>query len=222
MNNFHSNGVDIKRNFVSNSMITRIKNEVACFTHTMTKSGIREADKKFISISNLAHSKKMTHLAQHILGSTPAIVRVIFYDKTPDKNWLVPWHQDKTIALNTKKEIKGWKNWSIKEGIHHVQPALSVLNKMVTFRLHLDDADKNNGCLKVIPKSHQSGLLSQTEVTHLVQIQPPYLCEVSAGDLVIIKPHILHSSSKSTQPDHRRVVHIEYSNFLLPSGLQWA
>lgn len=43
-----------------------------------------------------------------MLGSQPEIVRVIFFDKTPDKNWLVTWHQDKTILVNSKSDIAGW------------------------------------------------------------------------------------------------------------------
>jgi ectoine hydroxylase-related dioxygenase (phytanoyl-CoA dioxygenase family) len=93
---------------------------------------------------------------------------------------------------------------------------------MVTFRLHLDDADENNGCLKVIPGSHNMGILSQTELTNVVNSQEPFLCKVKEGDLVLMRPHILHSSSKSSNPGHRRVVHVEYSNFKLPGNLKWA
>jgi hypothetical protein len=32
----------------------------------------------------------------------------------------------------------------------------------------------------------------------------------------------LHSSSASSSPDHRRVLHIEYAAGDLPSGLRWA
>jgi len=98
---------------------------------------------------------------------------------------------------------------------------LEVLNQMVTFRLHLDDADMNNGCLKVIPKSHHLGILSQSELTNVANTQKPFFCEVEAGDLVIMKPHIIHSSNKSINPKHRRVAHIEYSNYVLPSNLRW-
>jgi len=61
----------------------------------------------------LSNSDRLIDLASSILGSKPEIVRVIYYDKTPDKNWLVTWHQDKTIALDSKEEIEGWGVWSI-------------------------------------------------------------------------------------------------------------
>ncbi len=217
----HENGIEIQRKFVSSSVMKTIKDEVKNSNIIDSKHGIRSANKKFKSIEKLANSEKVINLASSILGSKPEIVRVIYFDKTPDKNWLVSWHQDKTIALNKKTEIEGWGVWSIKDNTHHVQPTLDVLNKMVTFRLHLDDADKNNGCLKVIPQSHHLGILSHSELTNVVNTKNAYLCEVEAGDLVIMKPHIIHSSSKSINPKHRRVVHIEYSNYVLPSNLRW-
>jgi hypothetical protein len=34
-------------------------------------------------------------------------VRSILFDKTPEENWPVAWHQDLTIAVREKKEING-------------------------------------------------------------------------------------------------------------------
>ena len=219
---FNQHGVEIKRNYISNSIIKAIKSEVSSSNEEYPKHGIRSADKKFQTISELARSSEFVNLAGSLLGSKPSIVRVIFFDKTPDKNWLVTWHQDKTIALNKKLEVNGWGPWSVKDKTHHVQPSLEVLNQMVTFRLHLDEANENNGCLKVIPKSHELGILSQQELTEVVNRHEPYLCKAKEGDLLLMKPHILHSSSKSSNPGHRRVVHVEYSNYQLPESLSWA
>lgn len=220
--NIHEYGIEIKKDFIPASIINVIKSEIDSSEEECPKHGIRNAEKKFNKIHNLVNSEAFILLATSILGSSPNIVRVIYFDKTPNKNWLVTWHQDKTVALNTKKEIEGWGPWSIKDGTNHVQPPLEVLNQMVTFRLHLDDADENNGCLKVIPGSHKMGILSQTELTKIVNSYEPYLCKVQEGDLVLMKPHILHSSSKSTNPCNRRVVHVEYSNYQLPGNLKWA
>ena len=40
-------------------------------------------------------------------------------------------------------------------------------------------------------------------------------------DVVLMRPHILHASSKCVSPKHRRIVHIEYSNYQLSYGLEW-
>lgn len=150
------------------------------------------------------------------------LVRALFFDKTPEKNWLVTWHQDKTVTLNKQTDLAGWGPWSVKDGVCHVQPPVAILNKMVTFRLHLDSADETNGCLKVIPGTHKYGILKQPEIDEIIRRKIAVPCVVEAGDAVVMRPHILHSSSKAKQPSHRRVVHIEYSNHVLPDGTSWA
>ena len=74
----------------------------------------------------------------------------------------------------------------------------------------------------MIPGTHRYGILKQTEIDELVERKAMVPCIVDAGDAVIMRPHILHSSSKATQPSHRRVVHIEYSSYELPIGTSWA
>ena len=93
---------------------------------------------------------------------------------------------------------------------------------MVTFRIHLDDVNESNSCLKVIPKSQSLGILSKNEQDRVVAESEEYICSAKAGDLLVMRPHLLHSSSKGTDPSHRRIVHIEYSSFQLPMGLAWA
>jgi len=141
--NLNKDGFEIRKKFVSNSIIQSIKDEVSSPKMTTLKSGIRGADKKFKSVKELAYSQQFLNDAAQLLGSTPSVIRILYFDKTPDINWLVSWHQDKTIAVDTNRIIEGWGPWSIKDKTHHVQPPLEVLNQMVTFRLHLDDTDKN-------------------------------------------------------------------------------
>ncbi|ABC28723.1 conserved hypothetical protein [Hahella chejuensis KCTC 2396] len=37
-----------------------------------------------------------------------------------------------------------------------------------------------------------------------------------------MKPHLLHASSKGTTPNQRRILHVEFSDYPLPAGAQWA
>ena len=208
--NIHQHGVEIRKEFLSSSIIDAIKSEIDSLEDILPKHGLRNADEKIESVRLLAESEEVRSLVQSILNGEVQMVRAILFDKTPDKNWLVTWHQDKTIAVKQKQDIDGWDPWSLKDGVYHVQPPESVLNYMVTLRFHLDDADENNGCLKVIPKSHEKGVLSQQQIDDLVKLNEPVLCQVKAGDLIIMRPHILHASTKSKEPKHRRVVHIEY------------
>ncbi len=220
--NIFEHGIEIKSGLISEQAIEAIISEVGSASEEMPKYGVRNAEKKFPSILELMDSELVQAYAHSILGKAPSVVRVIFFDKTPEKNWLVAWHQDKTISLNKKFEKEGWEPWTIKDDIHHVQPPLEVLNQMVTFRIHLDSADENNGCLNVISQSHQAGILKQKQVDEIVAKEDVLLCIVDAGDTVVMRPHLLHASSKAVTPQHRRVVHIEFSGYELPCGVSWA
>jgi len=215
------NGFEILEDFVSTDIIEAIKEDVNQYDTLSPKYGIRSADKKFFTIVQLMKSDLLLNKATEILGVKPQVVRVIYFDKTEKNNWLVPWHQDRTIALNKKIKVAGWGKWSVKDGVHHVQPSVDVLDKMITFRVHLDDSDRNNGCLKLIPETHTLGLLDQENIKEITAKMSYSLCEVKAGDVVLMRPHILHASSKCEVPKHRRIVHIEYSSYILPDGLAW-
>ncbi len=225
MNNFNleQHGLQIYQNFLSPAMRKEIVSEFEQFTLEHNNYALRNAEKKLSSVQQLVHSTKLINHARKLLLASPQLVRVILFDKTPSNNWLVTWHQDKTIAVNKRIVIADWGPWSLKDGVNHVQPSLDVLQQMVTFRIHLDPANEANGCLKVIPASQKLGLLTQSEITQIVKHQTKrvYLCEAKAGDLLVMRPHLLHASSKATKPNHRRVLHIEYSSFTLPEQLSW-
>jgi ectoine hydroxylase-related dioxygenase (phytanoyl-CoA dioxygenase family) len=160
-------------------------------------------------------------LIEPILGSEARIVRGIFFDKTPDANWKVAWHQDLTIAVHKQVDIDDYGSWSKKAGIVNVQPPISVLEKMLTLRVHLDDTDEFNGALRVIPASHKGGRLSAEEIQVWKEKGDSITCSVKRGGVMIMRPLILHSSLAALHPRHRRVVHLEYCSAKLPDGLEW-
>src|SRR5829696_5679931 len=89
-----------------------------------------------------ANSASIRSLVEPILGSSARVVRAIYFDKHKDANWKVTWHQDLTIAVREKVEVDVFGAWSIKAGITHVQPPMSVLDNMLTVRVHLDVASE--------------------------------------------------------------------------------
>jgi ectoine hydroxylase-related dioxygenase (phytanoyl-CoA dioxygenase family) len=214
-------GFNLEKRFISLDMIKVIIDEITLSNEKKSPHGIRNAEKKFESIAKLANSEKIIAKARLILSEEPQLVRAIFFDKNPDKNWLVSWHQDKTVSVNKKEHIDGWGPWSLKDNTHHVQPSESVLNNMITFRIHLDDCNADNGCLKVIPNSHKRGVLTQIEIDSLVKSGVLVECEANAGDMLIMRPLILHASSKAKFPKHRRVIHLEFSSYGLPNDIFW-
>ncbi len=196
--------------------------ELEGYSGKLRFGGVRNAETKFEFVRKICASDFINKKVSTYLSGTPQLVRAILFDKTPESNWSVSWHQDKTVAVNEKRNVPGWGPWSVKEGVVHVQPPLAVLNTMLTVRVHLDSTDAENGCLKVIPKSHLKGILQSSEIQAIVSESDFYLCEVGAGGAVFMKPHILHSSCKSISGNHRRVLHLEYCSYKLEDGLKWA
>ena len=173
------------------------------------------------AVVELARSPRLLDLIRPHLPSEPFPVRAIYFDKSSETNWLVPWHQDLTLALRARAEVSGFGPWSTKDGIPHVQPPIELLQQMLTVRLHLDAADESNGALRVLPGSHRLGRLSSERVQELRGQQSDFLCAVSAGDALLMRPLLLHASGRSTSTRHRRVLRIEYAAFTLPNELEW-
>jgi hypothetical protein len=98
----------------------------------------------------------------------------------------------------------------------------TVLERMVSVRLHLDDCPKENGALRVIPGSHTSGKLEERLIQELAERSATVTCAMFRGGVLMMRPLLLHASSASTIPGHRRVIHFDYAAAELPSGMNWA
>ncbi|WP_046242358.1 phytanoyl-CoA dioxygenase family protein [Hymenobacter terrenus] len=147
------------------------------------------------------------------------VVKAIYFDKPPLSNWLVAWHQDLMINVDRRAELPGFGPWTSKpEGVS-VQPPVAVLEDVCTIRIHLDDCDASNGALKVVPGSHQSGVVPMADIA--AHTRDVTVCAVPAGGAMLMKPLLLHASNRSTSARPRRVVHLEFAAAELPEGLQW-
>ena len=169
----------------------------------------------------LANSARIIEVVRPYLPDSPRPVRAIYFDKAPGTNWLVAWHQDLTIAVTHQADATGFGPWSKKDGVIHVQPPVDVVQRMITLRLHLDDTDESNGALRLLPGSHVHGRLAAPDIERLRATIPEETCLASRGDALLMRPLILHASSRSTSDRHRRILHIEYAGIDLPDGLRW-
>lgn len=183
-----------------------------------TAFGIRNLLNLSPQVREFAESNAVRKISESLLGKSAKVVRAIYFDKTPDANWKVPWHQDLTIAVKEKVEAEGFTAWTRKAEIWHVQPPSRVLERMLTLRFHLDDADETNGALKVVKGSHKRRL-SSTEIQKMSK--PVTVCEAAKGDVLLMRPLLVHSSSAGTNPRHRRVIHFEISADNLAGNLSW-
>jgi hypothetical protein len=169
----------------------------------------------------LAGSDPLRALAATVLGPGAFVVRGLLFDKTPEANWPVPWHQDLTIAVKARSEAPGYGPWTIKGGVPHVRPPIDVLQGMLTLRVHLDDCDATRGPLRVLTGSHRDGRLEAEAIRRWLEVVSPVSCVVPRGGVVVMRPLILHASSPATDPRHRRVLHLEYAAQRLPGGVAW-
>jgi ectoine hydroxylase-related dioxygenase (phytanoyl-CoA dioxygenase family) len=172
-------------------------------------------------VREFAASEAVRKLVEPIAGEKARVVRAIFFDKTPEANWKVPYHQDLTIAVREQKEVDGFTAWTRKADIFHVQPPESVLENIVSLRVHLDDTDESNGALRVIVGSHRFGRLSASEIQQIKTEGEIATCRVGKGGAMLMRPLLLHASSAATNALHRRVLHFEFSSVELPAGLEW-
>lgn len=173
------------------------------------------------AVAALGASAVLRSLVTPVLGNAAKLVRALLFDKIPGANWKVPWHQDLTIAVRERREVPGFGPWSVKAGVLHVQPPPEVLERMLAVRLHLDDCPDTNGALRVIPASHKVGRLTSQRIQEISAGSKPVWCSARAGDALLMRPLLLHASSPSHTPHHRRVIHIEYAGVELRGGLEW-
>jgi ectoine hydroxylase-related dioxygenase (phytanoyl-CoA dioxygenase family) len=185
------------------------------------RGGTRDVLSRLPALRELAERPAILKIVCEVLGDGVFVVRATLFDKTPEANWKVPWHQDVTIAVKERRETAGYTPWSMKEGVVHVQPPTEVLENILTVRVHLDRCSARNGALRVIPGSHRLGRLDQNKVGAAVDESRSICCSANAGDALIMRPLLLHASSASAEPTHRRVLHFDYAVGDLAGGLQW-
>lgn len=172
------------------------------------------------SVRGLASSKALRQIVAPVLGEHAVAVRGLYFDKTAKANWRLGWHQDRAIAVAERASIRGYGPWSIKAGVPHVFPPNSVLAGMLTVRLHLDPCSAAGGALCVLPGTHR-GRVDEAECERLEEAGYAVSCDVGAGDAVVMRPLLAHRSEKTHQPQHRRVIHLEYAGVALPPPLEW-
>ena len=154
-----------------------------------------------------------------LIGPSAQPVRGLVFDKTPQANWAVPWHQDLTVAMREQHDHPDFGPWSRKADGMHAHAPVALLRRMLALRIHLDDAGSDNGALRIIPGSHQRGLMSgdqlRASARHGVDLP------AQAGQVIAMRPLLAHASRPSQRPQHRRVIHIECAGETLPPPLQW-
>lgn len=216
----HVDGYGIARGVVDDRLCEILRQAVTGVIPGNKRAGTRSL-LAVPAIRELATSGAAFELVTRVLGHGARPVRGILFDKQPGANWDLGWHQDRAIAVREKRDAPGFVGWSIKEGVTHVLPPAFVLEEMLAVRIHLDDCGLDNGPLRVSPGTHRHGLIEKSQMRRQVEDHGETVCPCQVGDVLIMRPLLLHASSASVAPCHRRVVHIEYAACDLPFGLEW-
>ncbi len=169
----------------------------------------------------LAPEGPIGSLAAAKLGPATRPVRAILFDKTAATNWSLAWHQDRTICVRTRVDTPGFGPWTMKAGMPHVAPPPTLLARMLTLRVHLDDTLAGNAPLLVAPGSHRCGLVPESKIEDVVRRCGTLACTADAGDVWLYATPILHASEAATRPTHRRVLQVDYAAEESPGGLEW-
>ena len=190
------------------------------FRKTNDLFAIRQFFKEIPEAIGLVFNEKLNSIISTIFGDSYFVIKSIYFDKPEESNWFVSYHQDLTISVDKRIDIEGYGPWTIKQNQFSVQTPVGLLQDNFTIRIHLDKTDENNGALKVIPKSHLKGIYRPETIDWIIETEN--ICRVSKGGIMLMKPLLLHSSSRTTNNSKRRVIHIEFSKSSLPKNLEWS
>lgn len=136
----------------------------------------------------LAHPN-MVAVLNRLIGPNVQLHHSKMLVKPPEKGAAFPMHQDYPYFPHEK-------------------------HSMLAASVHLDDADEENGCLRVIPGSHKQGPLPHTGRHYLNHKEYPILlgtpCPARAGDVLFFNYLTIHGSDVNRSARTRRNVLFQY------------
>lgn len=220
-------GFTIIPGIYENSEINRLIKQIettdsgkSTFRKTDDLFAIRQFLKEVPEVIPTVFNEKLKLIIAQLFDEGYFVVKSIYFDKPGSSNWFVAYHQDLTISVKERHEIPGFGPWTVKQGQFAVQPPLEFLEQNFTLRIHLDDTNSANGALRVIPCSHKKGIYRPDKIDWSKEIQQT--CDVPKGGIMIMRPLLLHASSRSTNNRQRRVIHIEFAASELRAPLEWS
>lgn len=173
------------------------------------------------TVLQILHHNRFADYLWSVVGRELVAVKATLFDKTTESNWRVQWHQDRVIAVRDRLSVTGYGPWSVKAGVTHVEPPVSVLEQMLVVRFCLDESGPDNGPLRVIPGSHELGKLDEAILQKRVASESAIQLHLPKGTLLLMRPLLLHSSASAVTPGHRRMLHVEFAPAEAISPLQW-
>ena len=151
----------------------------------------------FTWLDSLSAHPKMLAKLESLLGPNILCHSGAFRNKAPDRRTFVGWHQDTTYERVDPFKVIGW--------------------------YAISDATKSNGCLRVIPGSHQWGQLEHLEardadsmlshghhVSESLDESSAVEIELEAGEAVLFHYGVVHGSAPNCSSDRRMGLFFDY------------
>lgn len=143
-------------------------------------------------IWELTTHPKVMDIVQQVMGEDILVLGTRFFCKYPDGKRFVAWHQDITY-------------WGLEPPVAH------------SVWIAIDDSDVGNGCMRVIPGSHRTGILDhgqsgrddnllsidQEIPSESVDEDSAVDLELRAGQCSIHHGHLIHGSNPNTSGRRR-------------------
>ncbi len=170
-------GFAIIPDVLSEQDISRLSEDLADAQLRRSRTGVRYA-LKHSAVAETAQDVRLLDVARRVLGTGAIPFRATLFDKSPESNWLVVWHQDTALPLRRRQETQGWGPWSVKDGVTYAHAPASALGQVLALRVHLDDSTAENGPLRVLPGTHKLGVLSDEAIHGLAARVSPVDCSV--------------------------------------------
>lgn len=158
-----------------------------------------------------------------VLPPDAVALQCTLFEKSVERNWLVPMHQDLSVPVAERVDHAQLRGWSTKEGRLQVQPPAALLQRLVALRLQVDDCGADDGPLRVLPGTHLAGRLDEVAASSLRRA-PPHgerACTARSGQGWLMRPLLLHASSRARGCSRRRVLHFVWGPADPPLGLRW-
>ena len=170
---------------------------------------ISTAHRKYRGVFNLATNSKILDYVSDILGDHFVLWGSHFFCKMPGDGKTVSWHQDASYWPMTP-------------------------SKTVTIWLAIDDSDRDNACMRVIPTSHMKGHLTwrpseQDENNVLDQTveqaesfgESPVDLVLKSGEISMHSDLILHGSDRNNSDRRRCGLTLRYAAVDVMAYMGW-
>ena len=156
-------------------------------------------------VYDLVTDPALLDLAEDLCGPDFAAIGAHYFCKLPRDPKVVSWHQDFTY-------------W----------PAYSA--KIITVWLAIDDVDRDNACIQVVPGSHRHGMLPYREsdpqernvlsqtVDRVERYGAPARLELRAGEVSVHSCLLLHGSEANRSDRRRCGIGIRYAAVDVPAA----